>query len=123
MARQARLRSTPLDAAHLRANATQRQAVRVISGGFCVCASPYFVAKDGRIDTTQPKVLCATCSLRGALQPSVLWATSISDVYIFELVASLMSGFGTKRQLLRCNDMSGVGCTPEVTGTRPKCRF
>ena len=34
MARQARLRSTLLDAAHLRANATQRQAVRVTSGGF-----------------------------------------------------------------------------------------
>src|ERR1700687_5566937 len=50
MARQARLRSTLLDAAHLHANATQRQAVGVISGGFCVCASPYFVAKDGCIN-------------------------------------------------------------------------
>ena len=48
MATQARLRSTQLDAVHLHANATQRQAVRVISGGFCLCASPYFVAKDGR---------------------------------------------------------------------------
>jgi hypothetical protein len=47
-----------LDAAHLHANATQRQAVRVVSGGFCVCASPYFVAKDGRIDTKKLKVLC-----------------------------------------------------------------
>jgi hypothetical protein len=30
------------------------------------------------------------------------------------------SGCGTKRQLLRRSDMSGVGCKPEVTGTQPK---
>jgi len=30
---------------------------------------------------------------------------------------------GTKRQLFRVSDMSGVGCTPEVTGRRPKYRF
>jgi CheY-like chemotaxis protein len=40
-----------------------------------------------------------------------------------EFVALHESLDGTKRQLLRCNDMSGVECTPEVTGTRPKCRF
>jgi hypothetical protein len=32
----------------------QRQAVGVISGGFCVWAS--FVAKDGRVDTNQLKL-------------------------------------------------------------------
>ena len=36
MARQARLRSTPLDAANLHANATQRRAVEGHLGGFCV---------------------------------------------------------------------------------------
>ena len=56
MASQVRLRSTPFDAAHLQANAMQRQAVGVISGGFCVCASPFFVAKDGCVDTNQLKL-------------------------------------------------------------------
>ena len=37
MARQARLGSTPLDAAHLHANATQRRAVEGNLGGLCVC--------------------------------------------------------------------------------------
>src|ERR1700692_1171522 len=36
MARQARLRSTPLDAANLHANATQRRAAEGPLGGFCV---------------------------------------------------------------------------------------
>jgi hypothetical protein len=38
-ARQVRLRSTPLDAANLHANATQRRAVEGHLGGFCVWES------------------------------------------------------------------------------------
>src|ERR1700688_4897224 len=59
MARQARLRSTPLDAANLHANATQRRADEGHLGGFCVWP-------DMRTETAPARSSCRGRSCRNS---------------------------------------------------------
>ena len=114
MAWQARLRSTPLDAARLRANATQRQAVRVISGGLRVhitllCSEGWSHRHHAAQGTVPQPVACEVRS-----SPSVRWATSIRALYIFELVASVASRFGIRRTWLHLGLESVIGSIAEI---------
>lgn len=77
----------------------------------------------GRIDTTQPKVRAASCGLRDALQPSVLWATSIRGVYIFGSVASV--GLAFFCDVIYCDVANAYGFrpTPRPTNLASKVGF